>query len=76
MYQDGEKKGVSPEEVYTSIKVTGDTSILPSKWLKTELPLLLDRVRMLVATSHEIKTEHTVSMRHHFKLILTLSDVL
>uniref|UniRef100_A0A3Q2WD32 E3 ubiquitin-protein ligase RNF31-like n=1 Tax=Haplochromis burtoni TaxID=8153 RepID=A0A3Q2WD32_HAPBU len=47
----GEKKGVSPEEVYTSMRVAGDSNILPCKWLKTELPLLLDQIRMLVATS-------------------------
>uniref|UniRef100_A0A8D3CDA5 RBR-type E3 ubiquitin transferase n=1 Tax=Scophthalmus maximus TaxID=52904 RepID=A0A8D3CDA5_SCOMX len=51
LIRDGEKKGVSPEEVYTSMRVAGDSSILPCKWLKTELPLLLDQIRMLVATS-------------------------
>eukprot|EP00064_Thunnus_orientalis_P004382 superscaffoldBa00000396_g4393 len=48
---DGEKKGVGPEEVYTSVRVAGDSNILPCKWLKTELPLLLDHIRMFVATS-------------------------
>lgn len=68
MCQDGEKKGVSPEEVYTSMRVAGDSSILPCKWLKKELPLLLDQIRMLVATSSlqsfsdKTTTEHTVSM--------------
>lgn len=42
---------MSPEEVYTSMRVAGDSNILPCKWLKTELPLLLDQIRMLVATS-------------------------
>uniref|UniRef100_A0A3B4ZLF3 E3 ubiquitin-protein ligase RNF31-like n=1 Tax=Stegastes partitus TaxID=144197 RepID=A0A3B4ZLF3_9TELE len=51
LIRDGEKKGVSPEEVYTSMRVAGDRSNLPCKWLKTELPLLLDQIRMLVATS-------------------------
>ncbi|XP_049455334.1 E3 ubiquitin-protein ligase RNF31 isoform X1 [Epinephelus fuscoguttatus] len=51
LIRDGEKKGVSPEEVYTSMRVAGDSSILPCKWLKTELPLLLDQIRMLVGTS-------------------------
>uniref|UniRef100_A0A4W6FQF1 Ring finger protein 31 n=1 Tax=Lates calcarifer TaxID=8187 RepID=A0A4W6FQF1_LATCA len=51
LIRDGEKKGVSPEEVYTSMRVAGDSSILPCKWLKTELPLLLDQIRILVATS-------------------------
>lgn len=42
---------MSPEEVYTSMRVAGDSNILPCKWLKTKLPLLLDQIRMLVATS-------------------------
>ncbi|XP_058490127.1 E3 ubiquitin-protein ligase RNF31 isoform X3 [Solea solea] len=50
LIRDGEKKGVSPEEVYTSMRVAGDNNILPCKWLKTELPLLLDQIRMLVTT--------------------------
>ncbi|XP_054870374.1 E3 ubiquitin-protein ligase RNF31-like isoform X2 [Amphiprion ocellaris] len=65
LIRDGEKKGVSPEEVYTSMRVAGDRSNLPCKWLKTELPLLLDQIRMLVATSSiqsvsdKTVTEHT-----------------
>ncbi|XP_042284307.1 E3 ubiquitin-protein ligase RNF31 isoform X1 [Thunnus maccoyii] len=51
LIRDGEKKGVGPEEVYTSMRVAGDGNILPCKWLKTELPLLLDHIRMFVATS-------------------------
>lgn len=59
---------MSPEEVYTSMRVAGDSSILPCKWLKTELPLLLDQIRTLVATSSlqsvsdKTTTERTVSM--------------
>lgn len=49
--QVGEKKGLSPEEVFTSVKVTGESTILSCSWLKTELPLILDQIRMLVATS-------------------------
>ncbi|KAM3603768.1 uncharacterized protein V6R79_001762 [Siganus canaliculatus] len=49
--QDGEKRGVSPEEVYTTLRVTGDSSIPPCTWLKAELPPLLDQIRVLVATS-------------------------
>lgn len=37
--------------MYASVKVSGDTSILPCKWLKAELPRLLDQVRMLVSAS-------------------------
>lgn len=70
LYKEGEKKGLSPEEVYTSIKVSGDTSILPCKWLKAELPRLLDQVRMLVSASSlqsvsgKTTTDETVSMLH------------
>lgn len=66
--QDGEKKGLSPEEVYASMRVAGNSRILPYKWLKTELPMLLDKIRMLVATSslrslsEKTPTEHIVSM--------------
>lgn len=59
---------MSPEEVYTSMRVAGDSSFLPCKWLKTELPLLLDQIGMSVATSSlqcvsdQTTAEHTVSM--------------
>lgn len=77
-FQDGEKKGVSPEEVYTSIKAAGENSIPPYKWLKTELPPLLDQIRMAVATStiHIVcdgnTTEQTVSALLSSCLILTV----
>uniref|UniRef100_A0AAQ6IF97 RBR-type E3 ubiquitin transferase n=1 Tax=Anabas testudineus TaxID=64144 RepID=A0AAQ6IF97_ANATE len=51
LIRDGEKKGVSPEEVYTSMRVAGDSSIPLCKWIKTELPLLLEQIQMSVATS-------------------------
>lgn len=66
---------MSPEEVYTSMRVAGDSNILPCKWLKTELPLLLDQIRMLVATSSfqsfsdKTSTEDTVS-----NLLLNLTN--
>uniref|UniRef100_A0A672ZZF4 RanBP2-type domain-containing protein n=1 Tax=Sphaeramia orbicularis TaxID=375764 RepID=A0A672ZZF4_9TELE len=41
LIRDGEKKGVSPEEVYTSMKVAKESCIMPCTWLKTELPMLL-----------------------------------
>lgn len=59
VFQDGEKKGVSPEEVYTSMLVTKDRSLMPFKWLKTELPLLLDHIRSLVAAS-SLQSDKTV----------------
>ncbi|XP_037314354.2 E3 ubiquitin-protein ligase RNF31 isoform X2 [Pungitius pungitius] len=50
LIRDGEKKGVSPEEVYTSRRAAEGSSILPCRWLKAELPLLLDQIRTSVAT--------------------------
>ncbi|XP_037537920.1 E3 ubiquitin-protein ligase RNF31-like [Nematolebias whitei] len=47
----GEKKGLSPEEVFTSMRVTGESSALSCSWMKTDLLLILDQIRMLVATS-------------------------
>uniref|UniRef100_A0AAQ6IUJ8 RBR-type E3 ubiquitin transferase n=1 Tax=Anabas testudineus TaxID=64144 RepID=A0AAQ6IUJ8_ANATE len=68
LIRDGEKKGVSPEEVYTSMRVAGDSSIPLCKWIKTELPLLLEQIQMSVATSSpksdKTTTERTVSMLH------------
>lgn len=49
--QVGEKKGLSPEEVFTSMRVTGESSTLSCSWMKTELLLILDQIRMLAATS-------------------------
>lgn len=49
------------------MRVAGDSSILPCKWLKTELPVLLDQIRALVTTSslqsvsEKTTTEYTVS---------------
>lgn len=63
MSQDGEKKGISPEEVYTSLKVSKDISVVPWKWLKAELPRTLGQVQLLVATA-SLQTE-TVSNSHH-----------
>ncbi|KAM9718674.1 LOW QUALITY PROTEIN: E3 ubiquitin-protein ligase RNF31 [Menidia menidia] len=53
LIRDGEKNGVSPEEVYTSLRVCGHTSVLSSKWLKADLPLLLDQIRVSVAAFSE-----------------------
>uniref|UniRef100_A0A8C8LXT4 RBR-type E3 ubiquitin transferase n=1 Tax=Oncorhynchus tshawytscha TaxID=74940 RepID=A0A8C8LXT4_ONCTS len=44
LIRDGEKKGVSPEEVYTGMRVSGVGNILPCDWLKAELPHLLDQI--------------------------------
>uniref|UniRef100_A0A672MP97 E3 ubiquitin-protein ligase RNF31-like n=1 Tax=Sinocyclocheilus grahami TaxID=75366 RepID=A0A672MP97_SINGR len=40
----GEKKGVSPEEVYTSMCVSGSSNVMPYDWLKAELPHVLDEI--------------------------------
>uniref|UniRef100_A0A671PWH3 E3 ubiquitin-protein ligase RNF31-like n=1 Tax=Sinocyclocheilus anshuiensis TaxID=1608454 RepID=A0A671PWH3_9TELE len=40
----GEKKGVSPEEVYTSMCVSGNSNVMPYDWLKAELPHVLDEI--------------------------------
>ncbi len=54
---------MSPEEVYTCMRVSGDSSIPPCRWLKAELPLLLDHIKMLVASSSlQMLAENTVSM--------------
>lgn len=42
--QEGERKGVSPEEVYAGVRGSGDSSVVPSDWLKAELPPLLDEI--------------------------------
>ncbi|XP_020566402.1 E3 ubiquitin-protein ligase RNF31 [Oryzias latipes] len=60
LIRDGEKRGLSPEEVYTSMKVSEESCNLSSKWLKMELPLLLDQIRMLVATSSSQSTSERI----------------
>ena len=49
-HQDGEKRDVSPEEVYTGMRVAGDPSVLPCEWLRDQLPPLLDHICELVAS--------------------------
>uniref|UniRef100_A0A3Q2XVI1 Ring finger protein 31 n=1 Tax=Hippocampus comes TaxID=109280 RepID=A0A3Q2XVI1_HIPCM len=44
LIRDGEKNGVSPEEVYTCVRVAKDSAVLPCKWLKSELPRQLDEI--------------------------------
>ncbi|XP_054624953.1 E3 ubiquitin-protein ligase RNF31 isoform X1 [Dunckerocampus dactyliophorus] len=54
LIRDGEKNGISPEEVYTCMRVAGDCSILPCRWMKSELPLQLDKIITLAAMlSHQ-----------------------
>ncbi|XP_061551005.1 E3 ubiquitin-protein ligase RNF31 isoform X1 [Phycodurus eques] len=54
LIRDGEKNGISPEEVYTCMKVARDTNILPCQWLKSELAQQLDKISLLSAMfSHQ-----------------------
>lgn len=53
---------MSPEEVCMSVRVTGDRNNLPCKWLKMELPPLLDQIRTLAAASAKITAEQAVSI--------------
>jgi len=41
---------VSPEEVYTGMRVAGDPNVLPCEWLRDQLPPLLDHICELVAS--------------------------
>lgn len=47
--QDGEKKGISPEEVYTSLSVSQDPQ--PWRWMKSDLPRILTQIQNLVCTA-------------------------
>uniref|UniRef100_A0A674DVF0 E3 ubiquitin-protein ligase RNF31-like n=1 Tax=Salmo trutta TaxID=8032 RepID=A0A674DVF0_SALTR len=55
LIRDGEKKGVSPEEVYTGMRVSGDGNILPCDWLKAELPHLLDQICATSSRAADLK---------------------
>lgn len=58
-------KGVSPEEVYTSLRVSGGISGTPCDWLKTELPHRLDEICAMAASfQHEPKPLQTTAAQH------------
>lgn len=58
-------KGVSPEEVYTSLRVSGGISGTPCEWLKTELPHRLDEICAMTASfQHEPKPLLTTATHH------------
>lgn len=60
--QEGEMKGVSPEEIYTSLRVSGSGSIsgTPCDWVKTELPHRLDEICAIAASfQHGPKPLHS-----------------
>lgn len=50
LIKEGEMRGVSPEEVYTSLQVSGGLSGTPYNWLKTELPHRLDEICAMAAS--------------------------
>ncbi|XP_061784604.2 E3 ubiquitin-protein ligase RNF31 isoform X2 [Nerophis lumbriciformis] len=50
LIREGEKVGMSPEEVYTCTRVAGDSPLVACRWIKSELPLHLDKIIMLAAT--------------------------
>lgn len=76
VWQDGEKRGLSPEEVYTSMKVSEESCNLSSKWLKMELPLLLDQIRMLVATSSSQSTSERICKEDAVSVLPSSADIL
>ncbi|XP_062335867.1 E3 ubiquitin-protein ligase RNF31-like isoform X1 [Osmerus eperlanus] len=57
--REGEKRGVTPEEVYASLRVSGGSSVNPCDWLQSELPHLLDEIcAMAASVQQNYKTEH------------------
>ncbi|KAI5093130.1 E3 ubiquitin-protein ligase RNF31 [Silurus meridionalis] len=66
LIREGEGKGVSPEEVYTSLRVSGGISGTPYDWLKTELPHRLDEICAMAASfQHEPKPLQTSAVHHN-----------
>ncbi|XP_023680999.1 E3 ubiquitin-protein ligase RNF31-like isoform X1 [Paramormyrops kingsleyae] len=48
--REGEKRGVTPEEVYAAVCVSGGSSVNPCDWLHSELPHLLDEICAMAAS--------------------------
>lgn len=64
--QEAEGKGVSPEEVYTSLRVSGGISGPPCDWVKTELPHRLDEICAMAASfQHKPKPLQTTAVHHN-----------
>ncbi|XP_051984117.1 E3 ubiquitin-protein ligase RNF31-like [Xyrauchen texanus] len=62
LIREGEKKGVSPEEVYTSMCVSGNSNVTPYDWLKAELPHVLDEICVMAAScQQELNTQSSLS---------------
>uniref|UniRef100_A0A673MGN5 E3 ubiquitin-protein ligase RNF31-like n=1 Tax=Sinocyclocheilus rhinocerous TaxID=307959 RepID=A0A673MGN5_9TELE len=53
LIREAEKKGVSPEEVYTSMCVSGNSNVMPYDWLKAELPHVLDEICVMAASCQQ-----------------------
>uniref|UniRef100_A0A8C8GL98 RBR-type E3 ubiquitin transferase n=1 Tax=Oncorhynchus tshawytscha TaxID=74940 RepID=A0A8C8GL98_ONCTS len=68
LIRDGEKKGVSPEEVYTGMRVSGVGNILPCDWLKAELPHLLDQICATATSSRATRGGGVTLSRAEAKL--------
>ncbi|XP_060761598.1 E3 ubiquitin-protein ligase RNF31 [Neoarius graeffei] len=65
LIREGEAKGISPEEIYTSLQVSGGISGMPCDWLKTELPHRLDEICAMAASfQHEPKPLQTTAAQH------------
>ncbi|XP_055006750.1 LOW QUALITY PROTEIN: E3 ubiquitin-protein ligase RNF31-like [Boleophthalmus pectinirostris] len=48
--REGEKRGVSPEEIYAALKLCGGSNVNPCDWLNSELPHLLDEICAMAAS--------------------------
>ncbi|KAJ8268636.1 hypothetical protein COCON_G00138080 [Conger conger] len=60
LIREGEKRGVSPEEIYTSVRVSGGDGAAPCDWLKAELPHLLDQIcAMAASVRQDYRTGHS-----------------
>ncbi|XP_053507578.1 E3 ubiquitin-protein ligase RNF31 isoform X2 [Ictalurus furcatus] len=66
LIREAEGKGVSPEEVYTSLRVSGGISGTPCDWVKTELPHRLDEICAMAASfQHKPKPLQTTAVHHN-----------
>ncbi|KPP65194.1 E3 ubiquitin-protein ligase RNF31-like, partial [Scleropages formosus] len=56
LIREGERNGVSPEEVYTSLRVSAGSSFAPCDWVRLELPHLLDEICAMAASVQQQPT--------------------
>ncbi|KAJ8276887.1 hypothetical protein GJAV_G00069010 [Gymnothorax javanicus] len=58
--REGEKKGVSPEEVYAALCASGGSNVSPCDWLESELPHRLDEICAMAASlQQDYKTQNS-----------------